>query len=372
MSSPEQNIFLKLENVQRTGSFKVRGAFNKIASLTPEARKHGIICSSAGNHAQGVALGGQVFGVPTYICMPTTTPQAKIENTASYGANIILHGDVYDDAAAKARELQAEKGYTYVHPFDDDVVIAGQGTIGCEILEQLEQCDSIVVPIGGGGLISGIAVAVKSLRPEVKVIGVQAAGAPAMVQSVEKGERVILPSAHTIADGIQVREPGKRTFELVKKYVDEVVTVEEKDIHAAILYLIEKHHIVSEGAGAVPTAAVLAGKISKEHKNVCLLVSGGNIDVNIVSRLIDRGLILQDRRFRFETEVPDRPGGLAALMGVLAEQRANIYHVEQSRQKLLSKFMVQIVEVTVELHGKEHKERLLKALQDNGYPVKSM
>lgn len=310
------------------------------------------------------------FHVPTVICMPSTTPQAKIENTRSYGAQIVLHGTVYDDAAAKARELQKEKGYTYIHPFDDDIVIAGQGTLGLEILEQHPDITAIVVPIGGGGLISGIACAVKNTKPSVKVIGVQAAGAPAMVESVKKGERVVLPSAKTIADGIQVREPGVRTFELVQDYVDELVTVEESEIHAAILYLIEKHHIISEGAGAVPVAAHLAGKISKAHKRVCLLISGGNIDVNIVSRLISRGLILQNRRFRFETDVPDRPGGLADLFKVIASVNANIYHVEQTRQKLMPEMMVQIVEVTVELNNTEHKDRLLEVLKEHNYPVK--
>lgn len=370
LSTPTQEVFLKMENLQRTGSFKVRGAFNKVASLSEEERKRGIICSSAGNHAQGVALGGQYFHVPAYICMPKTTPQAKIENTQSYGANVILYGDVYDDAAAKAKELQHEKGYTYIHPFDDRVVIAGQGTLGLEIMEQKPDLDAIVVPIGGGGLICGIAIAAKHQNPNIKIIGVQASGAAAMVESVHEGKRITLSKAKTIADGIQVREPGVLTFELIRKYVDELVTVEESELHAAILYLLEKQHIVTEGAGATPTAAFLAGKIKKEYKKLCLLCSGGNIDINMVNRVIDRGLKLQNRRFRIETRCSDKPGELGKLMKVLGDQNANIFQMEQTRQLEGPEMMEQVVEITIELHNYAHKESVLNALKENGYDVK--
>lgn len=285
LSSVKQNVYFKMETLQRTGSFKLRGAFNKVANLTDEEKKCGIICSSAGNHAQGVAFSGQYFGIPAKICMPETTPNAKVENTRRYGAEIVLSGQIYDDAAKKATELRDKYQLTYIHPFDDDLVIAGQGTVGLEILNQLPQVDCIVVPIGGGGLISGIAVAAKCLRPEITIIGVQAHSARAMVESVEQKKRIQL-DAKTIADGIQVREPGKRTFELISKFVDKLVTVTETEIKAAIAHLLQRQHILCEGAGAVPTAAFLAGKIDSSYKNVCLLCSGGNIDLSVVTNII--------------------------------------------------------------------------------------
>ena len=255
LSTNDQEVFIKLENLQRTGSFKIRGAFNKISSLPEEVRKKGIICSSAGNHAQGVALAGKTFGCPVIACMPKTAPQAKIDATLSYGAQIVLHGQVYDDAQEKAHQLQKEKGYTYVHAFQDDLVIAGQGTIGLEILEDVKDIDTIVVPIGGGGLIAGITIAAKNINPNIKIIGVQAEGAHAMVESIKKGERVIL-SAKTLADGIQVKEPGQTPFEILKEYAETLVTVSESEIHNAMIYLFEKHHCIVEGAGAVGIAVI--------------------------------------------------------------------------------------------------------------------
>jgi threonine dehydratase len=369
LSDETRTVFLKLDNLQVTGSFKVRGAFNKVATLSDAEREKGIIAASAGNHAQGVALGGQRFKAHTVIVMPETTPRKKIVNTEQYGAKVELFGQVYDDAYKYAREQQVKRGMTFVHPFDDDVVITGQGTVGLEIMEQVPDLDCIVVPIGGGGLICGVAIAAKAINPNITIIGVQASGADAMYKSFQKKERITNDHASTIADGIQVREPGVRTFELIMKYVDQIVTVEEKDIHHAILYLIEKYRAVSEGAGAVPLAAFQAGKIPTSMKKICLLISGGNIDVEKVSRLIDRGLLLQDRRFRFETQVDDTPGSLGKLCQHLAAVKANILTIQQTRTKHSIGVMIQMVDVTVELTGSDHKEELVKYLQDHKYVV---
>ena len=357
---------MKLENLQRTGSFKIRGAFNKIGSLPEEVRKKGIICSSAGNHAQGVALAGKTFNCPVIACMPETAPQAKIDATLGYGAQIVLSGQVYDDAQDKAHELQKEKGYTYVHAFEDDLVIAGQGTIGLEILEDVKDIDTIVVPIGGGGLIAGITIAAKNINPNIKIIGVQAEGAHAMVESLKKGERVIL-SAKTLADGIQVKEPGQTPFNILKEYAETLVTVSESEIHNAMIYLFEKHHAIVEGAGAVSVAAFMNGKISKDHKKICLVCSGGNIDIGVFSRLIDRVLLQQKRRVYFDIEIPDHIGELNKLLTIFSSLNTNIYHCVSTRQALSSDLMFQRVNITLEFISHAHEKKVVKAIEDAKY-----
>jgi threonine dehydratase len=371
LSNENQSVYLKMEVLQRTGSFKVRGAFNKIANLSDEEKGRGIVASSAGNHAQGVAFAGGHFKVPVTICMPTVAPHAKVQNTKRLGAEVVLSGKVYDDAYTKARELQKEKGYTFIHPFDDDLVIAGQGTVGFEIMEQVEGLDAIVVPIGGGGLIAGLAIAAKSINPNIKIIGVQSAGAASMHLSLEKGE-IVEVQPRTVADGIQVRRAGTRTFELCRKYVDLTVTVEEEDIYSAILFLIEKHHVISEGAGAVPVAAFLSGKIPTHYRKICLLVSGGNIDVSVISRIIERGLLTSGRRLHFETYVPDVVGELNKLTSTLAELNANVFQISQTRQKHNLGMMMQQVDCIVETVDQDDVRKIVAALKEKGYEIKEL
>lgn len=325
--SGENQVYLKTENLQMTGSFKVRGAYYKVSKLSEEERSKGIIACSAGNHAQGVALAAQKFGIPAIICMPDGAPISKVEATRSYGAEICLVSDTYDDAYAKAVELQKEEGYTFIHPFDDLDVIAGQGTIGLEILDQLDDVDAIVVPIGGGGLISGVAAAVKQLRPQCKIYGVQAAGAPSMYESFRAHEKVSTETVNTFADGIAVKVPGDNTFALIDKYVDEVITVTEDEIAAAILTLMEKQKVVAEGAGAVSVAAVMFDKIPLKDKKVVCIVSGGNIDVNILNRVITRGLIMSGRRTTLTIALTDKPGQLVGVSSIISRCGGNVVAV---------------------------------------------
>ena len=330
--SDEYEIFLKTENLQKTGSFKIRGAYYKISQLSPEEKKRGVIACSAGNHAQGVALAATKNGIRSLICLPDDAPISKVEATRNYGADICLVPGVYDDAYNRALKLQKEFGYTFIHPFDDEDVIAGQGTIGLEILSQLKDVDAIVVPVGGGGLISGVAFAVKQLNPKVKVYGVQAAGAPSMVRSLADDKIETLPSVSTIADGIAVKQPGEHTFEYCKEYVDGVVTVTDDEISAAILALIEKQKMIAEGAGATPVAAILAGKLpSLKGKKVCCLVSGGNIDVTILSRVITRGLLMSGRQCTLNIELLDKPGQLVAVSQIIAGCGGNVIGVHHER-----------------------------------------
>lgn len=325
--SKMNQIYLKTENLQMTGSFKVRGAYYKVSKLSAEERSKGIIACSAGNHAQGVALAAQKFGIPAIICMPDGAPISKVEATRSYGAEICLVSDTYDDAYAKAVELQKEEGYTFIHPFDDLDVIAGQGTIGLEILDQLDDVDAIVIPIGGGGLISGVAAAVKQLRPECKIYGVQAAGAPSMYNSFVAHEKLSTETVNTFADGIAVKVPGDNTFTLIEKYVDEIITVTEDEIAAAILTLMEKQKVVAEGAGAVSVAAVLFDKIPLKDKKVVCIVSGGNIDVNILNRVITRGLLMSGRRTTLSIALTDKPGQLVGVSSIISRCGANVVAV---------------------------------------------
>ena len=328
---PGVDIYLKTENLQFTGSFKLRGAYYKMSKLTEEEKSHGVVACSAGNHAQGVALAAQKSGIKATICLPDGAPISKIEATKSYGADVCLVEGVYDDAYKKALSLRDECGYTFIHPFNDEDVIAGQGTIALEIEDQLPNLDAVIVPIGGGGLISGIAFAMKAINPNVKVYGVQAAGAPSMFNSVRDGEIEELPSVSTIADGIAVKKPGDVTFDICSKYVDKIVTVTEDEIAAAILALMEQHKLVTEGAGAVAVAAAMFGKLEIEGKKVVCLLSGGNIDVTILSRVIERGLLMSGRTCQLMVELMDKPGQLKNVSRIIADMGGNVISVHHER-----------------------------------------
>ncbi len=325
--SEDHNLFLKTENLQVTGSFKLRGAYYKISQLSDEEKAKGIVACSAGNHAQGVAMASTRKGISSTICMPDSAPVMKVESTRRLGANIELVKGAYDDAHDRAVQLVEETGATFIHPYDDDYVIAGQATIGLEILDQLEDVEAVIVPIGGGGLISGVAFAVKSLRPSVKVYGVQAAGAASMYNSFHAHERKTLESVSTFADGIAVKNPGENTFEIISRYVDDVVCVSEDEIAAAILALIEKQKLIAEGAGAVPVAAAMFHKLPIEGRKTVCVVSGGNIDVNILSRVITRGLIMTGRNINLTIELVDKPGQLQQVSEIIASCGANVVSV---------------------------------------------
>lgn len=363
------DLYLKTENLQLTGSFKLRGAYYKISQLTDEEKSRGVIACSAGNHAQGVALGATHYGIPSLICMPAGAPISKVEATKGYGAEVCLVPGVYDDAYAKAVELQKEKGYTFVHPFDDEKVIAGQGTIGLEILEQLPDVDAVVVPIGGGGLISGVAFAIKTLRPDVKVYGVQASGAPSMERSIHEGQPVHLDSVSTIADGIAVKSPGENTYELCKKYVDDIVTVNDDETAAAILALMERQKVVAEGAGAVAVAAVMFDKLPVKGKKVLCLVSGGNIDVNTLNRVINRGLTKSGRRYTFILDLFDKPGQLASALGAVAELGGNVISVTHERSTTSTEINGCSIRLEIETRDAAHIDEIRKDLSAKGFQV---
>ncbi len=367
--NPEADVWLKTENLQLTGSFKLRGAYYKISQLSPEEKSRGVIACSAGNHAQGVALGATHNGIRSLICLPAGAPISKVEATKGFGAEVCLVPGVYDDAYAKALELQKEYGYTFVHPFDDPLVIAGQGTIGLEILEDLPDVEAVIVPVGGGGLISGVAFAIKTLHPEVKVYGVQSSGAPSMAASLHEGKITHLNSVSTIADGIAVKEPGVNTYEYVKKYVDEVVTVTDEETAAAILLLIERNKLVAEGAGAVAVAAAMFNKVPVKGKKVVCLVSGGNIDVSTLSRIITRGLSKSGRNHTFSINLDDKPGQLSGVCAVIAENGGNILSV--SHERISSQLDINGCNIRVELEtrNQKHIEEIRDALTSAGYKV---
>jgi len=361
-------IFLKLDNQQRTGAFKERGALNKLLTLTPEERSRGVIAASAGNHAQGVAYHAGRHGIRARIVMPLPTPLTKVSSTRGYGAEVVLHGANYDEAYQKAIEQSQEEGLTMIHAFDDNAVIAGQGTLGLEILSQHPDIEVIVAPIGGGGLIGGIACAAKETNPVVKVFGVQPARIPSMKAAVEQGKPVTLDSAKTIADGIAVRRAGDRTLPLVQKYVDDIVTVEEEEIANAILLLLEREKTLAEGAGAAAIAAVLNRKLPLEGKRVAVLVCGGNIDVTLLSRIIERGLVKDGRLVRLRVHLPDYPGALHKLTGILAEHRANIVETAYDRAYHGVNLGDTAIDITMETRGPDHIAALLSALVNAGYP----
>ncbi len=366
---PGAQLYLKTENLQITGSFKVRGSYYKMSTLTDEEKARGVIACSAGNHAQGVALSAQKNGIKAVICLPDGAPISKVEATKSYGAEVCLVEGVYDDAYKKALELRDEKGYTFIHPFNDADVIAGQGTIALEVAEQLPDLDAIIVPIGGGGLISGIAYTMKMLNPNIKVYGVQASGAPSMLNSVRDSQIEELPSVSTIADGIAVKKPGDLTYELCKKYVDEIVTVTDDEISAAILALMEQHKLVTEGAGAVAVAAAMFGKVDIENKKTVCVLSGGNIDVTILSRVIKRGLLMSGRTAQLMIELADKPGQLKNVSRIIADLGGNVISVHHERANEGSDVNGCYLRISLETRNFEHICQIKKALCDFGFKL---
>ena len=360
-------VFIKPENLQKTGSFKIRGAYNKISNLTVDEKKRGVIASSAGNHAQGVAYGAKESGIKAVIVMPKSTPLIKVESTKQYGAEVILHGDVYDDAYKKAKELEEKEGYVFVHPFNDEDVLDGQGTIALEILEELPETDIILVPIGGGGLISGIACAAKILKPEIKIIGVEPEGAASAYEAMKENKVVELKEANTIADGTAVKKIGDLNFEYIKKYVDEIITVSDYELMEAFLLLVEKHKIIAENSGILSVAATK--KIKEKNKKVVSVISGGNIDVLMISSMINKGLIRRDRIFNFSVNIPDKPGELAKVVDLIAELGANVVKLEHNQFKNLSRFKDVELQVTVETNGSEHIKNLVQAFEEKGYEI---
>ncbi|MBR6394041.1 MAG: threonine ammonia-lyase [Ruminococcus sp.] len=367
--NPDSEIFLKTENLQITGSFKVRGAYYKMSQLSDEEKARGVIACSAGNHAQGVALAAAKNGIRSIICLPDGAPISKVEATKSYGAEVCLVKGVYDDAYAEALRQKDEYGYTFIHPFDDENVIAGQGTIGLELLEQIPDLEAVIVPIGGGGLISGVAYAIKSLNPNIKVYGVQAAGAPSMFNSIRDNHIEKLESVSTIADGIAVKEPGENTFRIISEYVDDIVTVSDDEISAAILALMEQQKLVTEGAGAVPVAAAMFNKVPiKGKKTVCLL-SGGNIDVTILSRVIKRGLLMSGRSYSMMIELIDKPGQLMDVSRIIAELGGNVTSIHHERANEGSAVNGCYLRIVLETRNYEHIDAIKKALAEAGFKV---
>lgn len=362
-------VFFKLENLQRSGSFKLRGAYNRIRHLTPEELTRGVIAASAGNHAQGVALAAGLVGTTAVIVTPEGASLNKIEATRSYGAEVRQVGESFDDAVREAERIARETGRVLIHAFNDPLIIAGQGTIGLEMLDERATLDTLVVPIGGGGLIAGIALAAKARHPRIKVIGVQAAGAPAMVESVKTGKLLPAPSVRTIADGIAIKRPGDITFAMIQHYVDDLVTVDEHDISRAILIFLERSKLLVEGAGAVGLAALLAGKIPVGNQAIATVVSGGNIDVTLLSRIIEKGLVEEGRQLHLATVIPDRPGQLSRVLDLVASLKANVIRVSHERWDPGIAPVDVSVRLVVETRNVAHRQEILDALADSGYPV---
>lgn len=364
------DVYLKPENLQHTGAFKLRGAYNKISQLTPEERAKGVITASAGNHAQGVAYAAQKLGVKAVICMPATTPILKVEGTRALGAEVVLYGDGFDDAYAHSLELQKKYGYVYIHPFNDLQVLLGQGTTALEIIDALKDVDAILCPIGGGGFASGVALATKLVNPNVKVIGVEPENAACMKAALEADKVVTLASADTVADGCAVKTAGTLTFEFCKKYLDDIITVSEIDIMNALLSLIEKHKLVAEGAGVLSLAAL--AKLPFQGKKVVSIISGGNIDISTISALIDKALIARGRVFCFAVQLPDKPGQLLNVSRILAEENANVIKLDHDQTKVTDSFKKVVLTVTVETHNEQHIQKIIKALNANGYEIQKI
>ncbi|WP_338626779.1 threonine ammonia-lyase [Clostridium baratii] len=364
------NVYMKCENLQLTGAYKLRGALNKMMSLSDEEKEKGVVCSSAGNHAQGVAYAANLMGIKATIVMPTTTPYLKVKSTKDLGGNVILHGSVYDDAYSYAKKLEEEKGYTFLHPFNDLNVIYGQGTIALEILEDLKDIDVIVCPIGGGGLISGVALAAKGINSNIKIIGVQAAGANAMETSFHLGKLTPLTSVDTIADGIAVKSPGDITFSIIKEYVDEIITVTDDEIVDAFLALSEKHKLIAEASGAASLAAL--SKLNFEGKNIVSIISGGNIDMLTITSLINSGLVSRGRLFCFSIELPNIPGELNRITHILKELNANVVKLEHNQFKAVNKLKNTLLEVTVETNGYEHIDTIKNRFISDGYLIEQL
>ena len=360
-------VYLKPENLQNTGSFKLRGAYNKISQLSAAERAKGVITASAGNHAQGVAFSAQKLGVKAVICMPATTPILKVEATRAYGAEVVLYGDTFDDAYARSLELQKEKGYVYIHPFNDIQVLLGQGTVAKEIIDDCPDIDTILVPIGGGGLASGIAMATKLVNPKVKVIGVEPAGAACMEAAFKAGKVVTLPAVDTVADGCAVKTAGDLTYAFCRKYLDEIITVSELEIMSALLSLIEKHKLIAEGAGVLSLAAL--SKLKLRGKKAAAIISGGNIDISTISALIDKALIARGRVFCFAVQLPDKPGQLLSVSQILAEQDANVIRLDHNQAMVTDSFKKVQLTVTCETHDEEHIQRIIAALRRGGFIV---
>ncbi|MBP3232443.1 MAG: threonine ammonia-lyase [Anaerovibrio sp.] len=361
------NVYLKPENLQNTGSFKLRGAYNKICQLSDEEKKRGVITASAGNHAQGVAFAAKELGAHAVICMPAITPILKVEATRALGAEVILHGDTFDDAYEKSLELQKKKGYTYIHPFNDKEVLLGQGTTALEIIDELKDVDAILVPIGGGGFASGVALATKAVNPQVKVIGVEPEGAACMENSFNRGQVSSLSAVDTVADGCAVKTPGDLTYAFCKKYLDQIITVSEMEIMSSLLFLIEKHKLIAEGAGVLSLAAL--NKLPFKGKKVAAIVSGGNIDISTISALIDKALIARGRVFCFSVQLPDKPGQLMNVSRILAEANANVTKLDHNQSKVTDSFKKVALDITVETHNHDHIKKIIKALNDGGYAV---
>ena len=366
---PDCDFYLKADCLQKTGAFKLRGAYYKIATLSDEEKRRGVIACSAGNHAQGVGFASRDMKIPATICIPAAAPISKIQATRSYGANVVLVDGVYDDAYAEAVRLRDEQGLTFIHPFDDYRVMAGQGTIGLEILEQLPDVDVILVPIGGGGLISGVAACAKQINPRIQIIGVQAEGAPAIANSFRTGERTPSDTVHTIADGIAVKTPGEKTFEYIKQYVDRVVTVSDDEIASAVLLLLERCKQVVETSGAAPLAAVLNNKVDVKGKKVVCVLSGGNIDVSFIHKIVEKGLITRCRQLKFSVLMPDVPGALEHFSHIVAQQNANIILFQHDRVQTDLEIGEAIIHVVCEVGGVDHAKRLIDTLTDDGYKV---
>lgn len=364
------DVYLKPENLQHTGAFKLRGAYNKISQLTPEERVRGVITASAGNHAQGVAYAARKLGVKAVICMPATTPILKVEGTRALGAEVVLHGDGFDDAYAHSLELQKKHGYVYIHPFNDLQVLLGQGTTALEIIDALKDVDAILCPIGGGGFASGVALATKLVNPNVKVIGVEPENAACMKAALAADKVVTLDSADTVADGCAVKTAGTLTFEFCKKYLDDIITVSEIDIMNALLSLIEKHKLVAEGAGVLSLAAL--AKLPFHDKKVVSIISGGNIDISTISALIDKALIARGRVFCFAVQLPDKPGQLLNVSRILAEENANVIKLDHDQTKVTDSFKKVVLTVTVETHNEQHIQKIIRALNANGYEIQKI
>lgn len=363
----DNEVFLKPENLQHTGAFKLRGAYNKISQLNEAERKKGVITASAGNHAQGVAFAAQKLGVKAVICMPATTPILKVEGTRALGAEVVLHGDGFDDAYAYSLELQKKHGYVYIHPFNDLEVLLGQGTTALEIIDACKDIDAILVPIGGGGFASGVALATKLVNPDIKVIGVEPSNAACMKAALAADKVVTLDSADTVADGCAVKTAGTLTFEFCKKYLDDIITVSEMEIMGALLSLIEKHKLIAEGAGVLSLAAL--SKLPFKGKKVAAIISGGNIDISTISALIEKALIARGRVFCFAVPLPDKPGQLLNISRILAEQNANVIELNHNQAQVTDSFKKVILEVTCETHNEEHIKKIVNSLHKNGYEV---
>ena len=363
-------VYLKPENLQTTGSFKLRGAYNKIAKLTEEEKKRGVIASSAGNHAQGVALAAQRLGIRAVIVMPKYTPLIKVEATKKYGAEVILHGEIYDEAYKHAKELQAEFGYTFVHPFDDEDVLEGQGTIALEVLEEQPDADIILVPLGGGGLISGVAAAAKLKNPNIKIIGIEPEGAASALESIRAGEVKELGEVNTIAEGAAVKKIGATNFEYITRYVDQIITVSDYELMEAFLLLVEKHKIVAENAGILSVAGLK--KLGVQNKKIISILSGGNIDVLTISSMINKGLIVRGRIFKFSIDLPDKPGQLLLVSEILTNLNANVIRLDHNQFKNLSRFHDVELQVTVETNGEEHIQKIIERFAKEGYNIRRL